>query len=444
MLLSAQILVLGWILLTDLFDARNEALTMKSLFIAGYILFQPGSALFTIITGEDDVVAPDDIGSAGLIFAVMSWVFMSLFLWFYGTAKPMGRLAARPGWFHYISDWGLLATALACLVGGIVMRDVLGPVPVIGALTIMLSAGFFAAACGASAWGWARDPGNPVKAIGGAAVIVATAVALLQNSFSRRGLIAAVFCVVWAAYFARWRVGSRTALVGRALVVGVIGLVFVLFQTASRGEKGVGGTAGEYLESFTRVDIGDLGEVALSMTSGQFAGVNSMWLIETFPNQHAYWPLHSLRYFVTQPIPRILWEGKPWSLGNEMVHLVGVTGVKRDEFSLGCGIIGHIAVDIPFIALPLYAFMIAWALRYLDDRCALWAGDPFVIIPISAATSQILGLARGELGLFAFNALAWSVGGWLAVRLVGVAFWRKEVYEPIPFNTEHNEPLSGP
>jgi hypothetical protein len=88
--------------------------------------------------------------------------------------------------------------------------------------------------------------------------------------------------------------------------------------------------------------------------------------------------------------------------------------------------VGHIEVDFPYVALPLYAFLIAWALRYLDARCLNYPGNPSIIIPISAATSQVLGMPRGELGLFAFNGVAWATGAWLAVTIANRALGRAE------------------
>jgi hypothetical protein len=418
-LLTGQLLVILGVVVRDTLDPSREALTMKTMFLLGFALFQPGSALFTLFTGEVDVVGPNDEGRAAFTFALMSTAFLVLFAWFYGRATPVARLAFRPSGNFSCSDGSLLTIGFLSLACGVVLRDLLGALPVLGVLTIMLSAGFFTTSCACAAWAWARNPGHLGKALIAATIIFGTAVALLQNAFSRRGLVAAVLSTIWAAYFARWRSRSRAGLLAVTLLIGGIGFAFVLLQSATRGSKGRGGSIADYLEAFTRIEGRDLLEPALAMASGQFAGVNSMWLIENYPSQHTYWPLHSIWYFVTQPIPRVIWEGKPWSLGNEMVHQVGVTGVKRDEFSLGPGIVGHINVDVPFIALPLYAWLIAWALRYMDDRTSTNAASPFVVIPISAATSQVLGMPRGELGLFAFNALAWTTGGWIAMNLLG-------------------------
>lgn len=147
----------------------------------------------------------------------------------------------------------------------------------------------------------------------------ATSVLLLHNAFSRRGLVAAVLTTIWAGYFARWRFDDRKTLLFRTAIIGTIGLGIVLLQSATRGEDGKGGSISDYMRGLSRMEVRDFTDAALGMANGQFAGANSMWVIESVPKTMDYWPLHSLRYFVTQPVPRVIWAGKPWSLGNEMV-----------------------------------------------------------------------------------------------------------------------------
>jgi hypothetical protein len=112
-----------------------------------------------------------------------------------------------------------------------------------------------------------------------------------------------------------------------------------------------------------------------------------------------------------------------------MVLNAGITGVKRDEFSLGPGIVGHLVVDVAYVAVPLYALLIGLALRYIDQRVQLHPGNPFIVIPFGAAAAQVLAFPRGELGLFAFNALAWIVGAIIALKVLGFVVARRTAPE---------------
>jgi len=432
--LLVQVIFIAVLIARDILLPWREAFSMRSLFLGGFLVFQSGSAIFTLLTDEVDVVGPNNMALAGLKFSAIGWLFLILFLYFYSRAGPVIRFANRPLLPVAPADFGLLAIGVSSVLAGLVMRDLMGEIPVIGVLTVMLSSGCFAAGVGCAAWGLIRDPLNPIKLVVGGITIVGTCLILLQNAFSRRTLVAAVLSLLISGYFARWRFQTRRALLLQAVLILVLGFAFIALQSATRGEKGRGGTIAEYLDAFRKVNTEDIIAVTMSVASGQFAGVNSMWIVENYPSQHPYWYLHSLRYFITQPIPRVVWAGKPWSLGNEMVHQIAVSGVKRDEFSLGPGIVGHIVADMPYIALPLYAFLIAWVTRYLDERLVLHSGDPFVVIPIGAAASQILGMPRGELGLFGFNALAWTIGAWLVMRP-----FRSWMVTPVVDDDEENE-----
>jgi hypothetical protein len=411
---TVWLIVLG---IRDILSPSREALTLRGVFLLGFVLFQPGSALFTLFTGEIDRVMAADVGWASVVFAILSSLFIVLTLLFYNRGWFVSRLAARETVNREVSSGGLVFAAFLSLLIGVLLRDVLGLVPILGVLTEMLSTGAFCVALGCAGWAWARSPFHVGTILPFVVVGASTAALLLNNAFSRRGLVAAVIATIWAAYFARWRGGQRTTLVIRATVFICIGYTLVLLQSATRGSSHQGGNVAEYIQAFFEVDGSDLAEAALGMASGQFAGANSMWLIEECPSTFPRWPLHSLEYYATQPIPRVLWSGKPWSVGNEMVLVAGISGVKKDEFSFGPGLVGHLVVDIPWIALPLYAMIIGLALRYMDDRVAHNPSNPFVVLQFGAATSQFLALPRGELGLFAFNATAWIAGSWLALSL---------------------------
>jgi hypothetical protein len=143
-----------------------------------------------------------------------------------------------------------------------------------------------------------------------------------------------------------------------------------------------------------------------------------MWIIDVRSTHGGYDPLHSLIYFVTLPIPRDYWPGKPEGLGASVVDEAGIQGVS-EEHSWGPGLVGHLYHDIVLISLPLYAAILAFAFRYMDARTMLSAGrDPLAIVVFGSALGQIIGMPRGDLGLFAFNLVAAYAGAWIVGRLV--------------------------
>ena len=144
---------------------------------------------------------------------------------------------------------------------------------------------------------------------------------------------------------------------------------------------------------------------ALQLLGGQDAAANSMWVIENRPEPYPYDTLASLEYFLAHPIPRVIWDDKPLGLGTVMVKQSMETGVG-EGFSLGPGLIGHIVNDNPWIALPLYAILLGAWLRILDDLLVRFAYQPYLVLPLGIELGEIMGLPRGELGFFAFRAIA--------------------------------------
>ena len=150
--------------------------------------------------------------------------------------------------------------------------------------------------------------------------------------------------------------------------------------------------------------------------SGQFAGGISMWIYHTRPSAFPIDPLHSLVYFVTLPIPRDLWPGKPEGLGLTVVHQAAVSGVSAIH-SWGPGLVGHIWNDFVYLSLPIYAFLLAGMCRYMDQRMIGATRDPLTVVLFGSALGQLLGMPRGDLGLFVFNMLAAYLGVWIFIRL---------------------------
>jgi hypothetical protein len=158
-------------------------------------------------------------------------------------------------------------------------------------------------------------------------------------------------------------------------------------------------------------------ETVIASFAGQFAGGISMWIYETRSESGGYYPLHSLFYFVTHPVPRDWWQGKPEGLGLSIVGEAGVSGVAR-EHSWGPGMVGHLVHDIVFISLPLYALILGLAFRYMDARTVFSARDPVSIVLFGSALGQVFGMPRGDLGLFAFHMLSAFGGVWLFGGLI--------------------------
>lgn len=297
-----------------------------------------------------------------------------------------------------------------------------------GVLTFQLASGMYVAAVAFAAWAWFQNPRRLLVGAWMLLAITGVTAAFLSLEWSRRGIISVFIGVVWVGYYVTWRYLTRRRLLKWMMSLLLIGLIPVLLQSALRGaaqggggsqrsSSAVGGLAG-YVDALSRMSPGDLFAPVMEMAAAQFAGSNSLWLIEECPRLQPHWPLHQLIYLTVQPVPRVLWENKPTGLGREMVIVGGVQRVG-DEHNLGPGIIGHCWVDLWWLSVPLYATILGLVMRYLDERAAFCATVPWIVIPLGAGTAHIFGISRGETGLFAFNAIAAIAGAWFVSMIAG-------------------------
>ena len=431
LLLITSLAILA-ICLRDVLSPQKEAVSMKIIFLLGFLFFQPSSTIFTLLTGETDVLYVENQGGAAFIFTLLTILFVAIFLWSYSKGWGVTRFARRPTLERSATNAGLIGASIICFAVGFVCRDIIGTtVPVLGVLTFQLASGIYVASVAYAAWAWFRDPRRLFTGAWLLFMIVVVSASFLSVEWSRRGILSVFIGIGWVGYFVTWRYLSRQQLLKWVTVLLLVGLVPVTLQSALRGaaqggggsERGsnaLGGLAG-YADALSRMSPSDLMAPIMEIAAAQFAGSNSLWLIEECPTVQPHWPLHQLIYLTVQPVPRIFWENKPTGLGREMVIVGGVRNVG-DEHNLGPGIIGHCWVDIWWLSIPIYAMILGLVMRYLDERASFCVTIPWIVIPLGAGTAHIFGISRGETGLFAFNTIAAISGAWFASAIAGYFF----------------------
>ena len=94
-ILAIQAILIIAIMMRDTLNPTRDALSMKTFFLASFLLFQSSSGIFTLVTGEYDRVFPVDLGRTGIQFALISSLFLLLMLFFYERGWFVARLATR-------------------------------------------------------------------------------------------------------------------------------------------------------------------------------------------------------------------------------------------------------------------------------------------------------------------------------------------------------------
>jgi len=407
---------------------RQDWLSTKTVFLAGLVVFQITSALVAInndFRGELEISNPD---STPLIYSV--WLTLAVLVFFtaYRIGWPSHRLAALvPRTNAFASPTSMLLFAMTMLGVGILFRHVLIYIPVLGVLTGMLGAGLLGASAAVAAFVAAPRLNRPDIVVGAAMIIAGALLAVIVGSFGRRDILSVLIAVMWGGYFGHWRSRGPIGAGWRLAAIGAVALVIISAFTAARHvhrkDDGVAAT-------LTRLMNADIGSGLESMLDGQQAALNSMWIVENYPDNFDYQPLASLHYLVVLPVPRVIWESKPEGLGLRLVDQARAGRGKSGGFTLGPGLIGHIVSDNPWLSLVPYMIGLALFFRFLDDVVRWSSHDPFVVIPVGVALGQILGIARGELGLFVFQSIVAIVAAWIAMFVIAKFLelfgWRRD------------------
>lgn len=420
--------LLGYIVL-GYTHGKSDLLSLRNFALLGVVIFQLTSAAMALFTGLTMPYVFEDLVGVGLVYCVWITTFLVVFLVTYESGIVSKHLGRRlPSVRSEPTEMFMWMSALALLPIGLALRMV--PIPLVGILANMMGVACVSVAAGMAAWIWARRPLNPATfvlllMIAGSASLVA-----LWGEFGRRSVVAVGGCVVWGAYFSRWRYERPSAVIIRLAMLALPLVLLVALFTAARGslrgkeDAGLGNT-------LTTVASADTKKGVVQLLDGQGAGIHSMWLMEKFPNSFEYRPLSMFVYFLVYPVPREgFWDEKPDSLSMDIPHLARLRKVNRDVLTIGPGIIGHAAVDGGFPVVILYAVMGGLLLRFLDEAARTHAYQPLVVLPIGCALGQVLGLPRGETGVFMFIYLFSLTSTYVSFLVVGSVLERSGLFIP--------------
>lgn len=402
----------GVFVLVRYLAGKDELVSLRNFFLAGFILFQLTSGIEPLLTQRSGRYLLNDWGGTGLTYSLMATAFLILFLLSYAHGLGSRRLAsivpvtrAAPG----VGTLILLAIVLTCFAG--VFRFSVN-VPLISTIAGKLGVSFAAIASGLVAWVWARRLFNPVIAAIAIAIILANLALMVTGSFGRRNVVAIGGCVLWAMYFSHWRNLPRLAVITRFAIATIPPLLLLMAITSVRSSQERPTFQQQVKSILTQSDL----SVGLAdLASGQQTVPVSMWLIENYPERFETQHLLGLRYFFAYPVPRAWWSSKPYPLSTQIASTADLDGVSQDVLKIGPGVVGHAAAEGGWYAVFVYAGAMAFFLRFFDQIVLRKVDNPFVVLPVGAAIGQIVGLPRGEISAFAMNYFLGVVFAYIAI-----------------------------
>lgn len=423
-LLMLSLVIVG-VCLTQAMRGTVNVLSLRNFFAMGFLMFQTVSGTWSLFTDDygGDLFVSDPVTN-GVIFAIMCTIFVVIFHVSYSGGWYVKKIATKLNpTFPVPTTSSLLAVSVILVLLAVLFRFVLVHIPVFGVLTSVLSTGLMPAAAAVIVWAWMPQIMNPIVTMISVPLLLFVMFMSVYQNFGRRDLVSVLAACIWAAYHGYWKHRGTAFMLKRLAVLGTAGIVLVAAYTGAREKTTTETTATELI---SKIGDSDLWYGVFSMASGQAAGGISMYLIETRPTNTPYDTLHSAIYFVTNPIPRILWPGKPEALGFTMVRDAGIRR-KAEEFNFGPGLMGHIWNDNPFLAMIPYAIFLGLMIRTLDEVTKRHGINPFLVIPCGVVIGEIIALPRGELGLFLsrtfFSTFAAFAGMIVASRILRSAGW---------------------
>ncbi len=324
--------------------------------------------------------------------------------------NPIGRIASRTviKWPPQQTAMYLVVIAVCFLV--VVAAPLTMRFPFIGKSLANLShkAIIFAAVFGCMLW--LRQRFNPFwLALFLGTLVTACLLAMLYGA-SRR-LLLSVFLVpvvgVYLAFLRSWRPTRAILVVG----VACFGLLMVSFMYDSFRRFNRSGwkerTVSNIVQEVRNVNQRDWwGAFSADKLRGicqsdVHYSLLTMRLVET--NRLKAKPLNTLAFVSVVPIPRNYWPDKPRPLGG--VILEEALNWPFGGASMGVNVVGHVAYEGGLWVAPLYAFLIATALRWFDEIFTRDPTNPFLFAIFVSAAPHILGWIRGDIGVMTWESM---------------------------------------
>jgi hypothetical protein len=338
--------------------------------------------------------------------ATAAFIATLLVAYYYNT--PAKKFAQRR-----LQKWPEFSAPVTFFVLGycfvvVIMSMVFQNVTFIGPLTFNLAAVGVPAACVFSFALWQRNRLNVLWLVLFLVVLASTGLYAMVISGGRRLLLSLflgpVLCLYWSTV-RHWKPSKAIIATGLAAVF-ILGISAVyskirFYNLPSREQRTFGGVIeqirglrqrGDYFSEYFRNQLD-----YLAQSNGHFALLTARYV-----NQRALKPepLNTLKFLVAYPIPHNVWEDKP-----EVIGLTITRDVAHVGTNWGLGIAGQGAFEGGIPALMLYAVLLAFFMRFLDEPLQMQPTNPFLIYIHAAALPHVASIPRGDMGIMVKEAI---------------------------------------
>ena len=315
----------------------DDLITARHLFLLGCSKFFGIAAL---TTGVTRLYRGNHPMSDVLLLLAGTALFFATFWYAYNRWSLPQKIALKR-WrtSPTVNSVSILVVGSIAMFFGLLASVLPVEIPVIGQITNVLGKLLPAASVALFFFCWLRNPVNLIYlAATGAAFLLAIFVALFGAG--RHPLFAALIAIPIAWYWAKWRYQGPTATIGRILALGVGAAIVILAYSGFRHDfmgDADSGIAMDRVRQLMRFQLETTGDSESFLQED--AITVSLLCIEEFHRNGDPDYFHTLRFVLSNPIPRDIWPDKPQALGESLPESLG-------EFSdgyvnWGTGIIGN-------------------------------------------------------------------------------------------------------
>jgi hypothetical protein len=293
-------------------------------------------------------------------------------------------------------------------------------IPVIGQITNVLGKLLPAASVALFFFCWLRNPVNLIYlAATGAAFLLAIFVALFGAG--RHPLFAALIAIPIAWYWAKWRYQRPAATIGRILALGVGAAIVILAYSGFRHDfmgDADSGIAMDRIRQLMKFQLETSGDAESFLQED--AITVSLLCIEEFHRNGDPDYFHTLRFVLSNPIPRDIWPEKPQALGESLPESLG-------EFSdgyvnWGTGIIGNAFHDGGLWMAGIYGLLVGGVFRIFDDILRRQPLNPWPIAMLAAMSPKIVAYSRGDIAIYTVELVGLTVITVIMMKLIKPIF----------------------
>ena len=396
----------------------DDLITSRHLFLLGCSKFFGIAALTTGITGLYRGNHP--MSDVLLLFAGTALFFGTFWFAYNRWSLPQKIAIKRWRTSPTVNVASILVVGFIAMFFGLLASVLPVELPVIGQITNVLGKLLPAASVALFFFCWLRNPVNLIYlAATGAAFLLAIFVALFGAG--RHPLFAALIAIPIAWYWARWRYQRPAATIGRILTLGVGAAIVILAYSGFRHDfmgDADSGIAMDRIRQLMKFQLETSGDAESFLQED--AITVSLLCIEEFHRNGDPDYFHTLRFVLSNPIPRELWPEKPQALGESLPESLG-------EFSdgyvnWGTGIIGNAFHDGGLWMAGIYGLLVGGVFRIFDDILRRQPLNPWPIAMLAAMSPKIVAYSRGDIAIYTVELVGLTVVTVIMMKLMKPIF----------------------